>query len=73
MEQSSISTITSLISTVGFPIVCCVFMWKFISTTLKEFTEAIGKNTAAINELVNSISRSAPESRLGEHIKTDDR
>lgn len=34
-------SVVNLISTVGFPIVCCIFMWRSYTTTLKDLTQAI--------------------------------
>ena len=33
--------IVSLIGSLGFPIVCCVFLWKYINETMKEFTKTM--------------------------------
>ena len=46
-----VSTITTLISTVGFPIACCVFCAWYISTGMKEFRQTIENNTLVIKEL----------------------
>ena len=50
-----IESITALISTLGFPVVCCVFMWKYISTTLKEFSAIISENTKMISRLCDKL------------------
>ena len=47
--------IVSLISSVGFPIVCCFFMWKFIQNTLQDFTKSINENTKTIQKLCDKI------------------
>ena len=47
--------LVSLIGSVGFPIVCCYFMWKYINTTLKDFTEMMNKNNESISELCGKI------------------
>ena len=47
--------IVSLIGSLGFPIVCCYFMWKYINTTLKDFTEMMNKNNESISELCGKI------------------
>lgn len=47
--------LASLISTFGFPVVCCVFMWKYISTTLKEFSSIISENTKMISRLCDKL------------------
>lgn len=50
-----ISQIVTLISTIGFPIVCCIFMWKYISTTMKEFMETVKENTAVTQKLCDKL------------------
>lgn len=45
------AAITTLISTVGFPIACCVFCAWYISTGMKEFRQTIENNTLVIKEL----------------------
>lgn len=52
MEQ-----ITTLIGSLGFPIVACVFLWKFIATTLQEFTRAMNNNTKMLEKVSDSIDR----------------
>lgn len=44
-----------IISTVGFPIVCCYFMWRYINTTLKEFSDMMAKNNETIGRLCDKI------------------
>lgn len=51
-------TAASLVSTVGFPIVCCFFMWKFINSTLKDFTKTMNENTKMISKLCEKLERS---------------
>ena len=50
-----VNEIISLVSSVGFPIIACVFMWRFISTTLKEFTNTMVQNTAVLTKLAEKI------------------
>lgn len=52
-----LETAVSLISSVGFPIVCCFFMWKYINTTLKDFTNTMNENTKMIAKLCEKIER----------------
>ena len=54
-------TITTLIGSLGFPIVACVFLWKFISTTLQEFTKAMNNNTKMLEKVSDSIDKIAKE------------
>lgn len=50
-----VNEIISLVSSVGFPIIACIFMWRFISTTLKEFTNTMVQNTAVLTKLAEKI------------------
>ena len=50
-----ITTITSLISSVGFPIVCVIFMWKYINSTLKEFTDTMRENTLMLSKVYEKL------------------
>lgn len=54
--------IANLISTMGFPIVCCIFMWKYINGALKDFTSAMNENTKMISKLCEKL-----EGRKVEH------
>jgi hypothetical protein len=51
-------TVVSLISSVGFPIVCCFFMWRYINTTLKDFTATMSENTKMISKLCDRLEQS---------------
>ena len=53
--------IATLIGSLGFPIVACVFLWKFISTTLQEFTKAMNSNTKMLEKVSDSIDKIAKE------------
>lgn len=55
-----VESIVSLISTVGFPIVCCIFMWRYINTTLKDFTATMTENTKMIAKLCEKLERGWP-------------
>ena len=48
-----IEMITGLISNVGFPIACCIVLFKQNS----KFNETIAENTNALNQLCNKIER----------------
>lgn len=50
-----VETAVSLISSVGFPIVCCWFMWKYINTTLADFSEMMKENNATTARLCDKI------------------
>lgn len=50
-ELEIFNTVTSFIGSIGFPIVCCVFMWKYINETMKSFTETMNENTKMLTKL----------------------
>lgn len=54
-------SIATLIGSYGFPIVACIFLWKFISTTLQEFTKAMNNNTKMLEKVSDSIDKIARE------------
>lgn len=56
MSPETIVEIERLITTIGFPIVCVIFMWKKI-------TDSDEKQTALLNELTIAIKN------LSEYIK----
>lgn len=39
--ELTIEMFMSLIGSVGFPIVCCFMLWKYINTTMKDFTKTM--------------------------------
>lgn len=47
--------IVQVISTVGFPIVCCVALGYFIVNELKELRTAINNNTLVIQKLLDKL------------------
>lgn len=51
-----ISTIVSLIGSLGFPIVCCGVCFYFINTTMKEFQKTMQDNTKMIEKLIAKIN-----------------
>lgn len=58
----SVQEITTLITTVGFPIVCCGAMfWNMIQTNrqhkeeMDKMSDAINNNTIALQKLVDSL------------------
>ena len=52
-----INAIASVVSTVGFPIVCCFGMAYYINTTLKEFTKVMNEHTVALEKLSTIIDK----------------
>ena len=49
--------IVSVISSIGFPIIACIFMWRYINTTMKEFTMTMQKNTSMLEKLYELIGK----------------
>lgn len=52
-----VNSIASVISTVGFPIICCLGMAYYINTTLKELTKVMNEHTVAIEKLTTIIDK----------------
>lgn len=48
-------TIVSLISSVGFPIVCVIFLWRYVNSTLKEFTTTMHENTMMLQKVYDKL------------------
>lgn len=52
-----VNAIASIVSAVGFPIVCCFGMAYYINTTLKEFTKVMNEHTVALEKLSTVIDK----------------
>lgn len=52
-----VNAIVSVVSAVGFPIVCCFGMAYYINTTLKEFTKVMNEHTVALEKLSTVIDK----------------
>lgn len=52
-----VNAIVSVVSSVGFPIVCCIGMAYYINTTLKELTKVMTEHTTAIEKLTTIIDQ----------------
>ena len=52
-----VNAIASVVSAVGFPIVCCFGMAYYINTTLKEFTKVMSEHTVALEKLSTIIDK----------------
>lgn len=52
-----VNAIVSVVSSVGFPIVCCIGMAYYINTTLKELTKVMGEHTTVIEKLTTIIDQ----------------
>ena len=50
------NSIIQLISSVGFPIVCCIVLFKMYNTTIEQFRETISENTKMTESLKTAIS-----------------
>lgn len=50
------SAITTLVSTLGFPIVCCGALFWYVNKTQKEFTEKMEKSIDSLNTSINDMS-----------------
>lgn len=55
MEVEVMNEAVQLISTVGFPIVCVMFLWRYVNTTMKEFTDTMRENTAILTKLMQKL------------------
>lgn len=51
MTQELLQQITSIISTIGFPIVCVIFMWRKITDSDEKYQQLLSELTVAIKEL----------------------
>lgn len=49
-----IMKIVELISSVGFPIVCVIFLWRNLTTELKELTTAVQELKSTIDRLITT-------------------
>ena len=56
-EYDLINSISSSIGTLGFPILCCYFMWRYINTVMKEFTLTIEENTKILNQILKKLEK----------------
>ena len=61
-----IATITTLIGSLGFPIVCCFVMWWYINKTSEQHKEEMDKMSEAINNNTNVMNQLIAELRKGE-------
>lgn len=55
MSPETIKEIENLITTIGFPIVCVVFMWKKITDSDEKQTALLTELTIAIKNLTEYI------------------
>ena len=52
-----VNAIASIVSAVGFPIVCCFGMAYYINTTIKDFTKVMNEHTVALEKLSTVIDK----------------
>lgn len=55
MDAATVELIVNLVGSLGFPIVCCVFMAKYINTTMKEFTSTMNENTKMLTRMCEKL------------------
>lgn len=48
-----VQTIVQIISTLGFPIACCIALFWYINKTLKDFTKDIQQAVDKLTELIS--------------------
>ena len=54
-ELEIFNTVASFIGSIGFPIVCCIFLWKYINETMKNFTENMSENTKMLTRIYERL------------------
>lgn len=52
-----VQVITSLIGSLGFPIVCCIALFWYITKTAKQHKEEMDKMSEAINNNTNVMNQ----------------
>lgn len=55
------SEITNFIANYGFPIVCVFFLWRYVSTTLKEFTDKLNDVMCVVKEMKDAFTMTIAE------------
>ena len=55
MNSEVANMIVTMVGSLGFPIVACVFLFRFISKTMKDMATALDNNTAVMNNLIAKI------------------
>lgn len=51
-----VNTLITLVSTLGFPIVCCGALFWYVNKTQKELTEKMEKSIEALNTSINDMN-----------------
>lgn len=55
----------TLVGSLGFPIVSCIFLWRFINDTMATFTDVIRDNTAMLSKICDRLDMWKEEERNG--------
>lgn len=55
MDSTIMNEGVQLISSVGFPIVCVMFLWKYVNTTMKEFTDTMKEVQLTLSKLLQKM------------------
>lgn len=42
---------------VGFPTACCIILWRYVTTTMKEITDTMVKNTRVLDSILERLQR----------------
>lgn len=58
MDSTLMNEGVQLISSVGFPIVCVMFLWKYVNTTMKEFTDTMKEVQLTLSKLLQKMDDS---------------
>lgn len=59
----TVNDITQLITSMGFPIVCCGALFWYIITIQKESTQAISNNTIVMEKILEHLSNEESEEK----------
>lgn len=51
-----VNAITTMVSTLGFPIVCCGALFWYVNKTQKEYTEKMEKSIDSLNISINEMN-----------------
>lgn len=50
-----VNSVTQLITSVGFPIFCCIAMGWYVNTTMKDLTNTISNNTKVMEKILTKL------------------
>lgn len=53
--MEDINLVVSLISSLGFPVVCCGFMWKYINSIMHDFNDNLQENTKMLTRIYEKL------------------